>query len=154
MHTHTHQVTPAEAAAGAYSVGDVVLPLPGRAVRMVYPGNAAGRRLRRLLDKEGVLGSVVDPAGGGAGGGGAGGTRTCLFRFLMERAVDLEWEVLPYVHDKVTHTHAHTHAHTCTHVHTCTHMHTHAHTCTHMHTHAHAHTHTQSGRQGGAVHGR
>ena len=99
----------AEAAAGTFTARDVVLPLPGRAVDLVYPRNAAGRRFRRMLDREGVRGSVVDPAaaaaaapaGGTSAKSGGGETRACLFRFLMERPVDLEWELLPYVKDAV-----------------------------------------------------
>jgi len=47
-----HVVTEDEALSGAYTLADVVLPIPGS--RVCLPENAAGRFALRLLDEEGL----------------------------------------------------------------------------------------------------
>ncbi|KAK2076832.1 hypothetical protein QBZ16_005058 [Prototheca wickerhamii] len=83
-----HVVTEAEAAARAYSLFDVLLPLPGGKIR--YPANATA--YRELAEADGLsLGS----AGHGCAEFSLAG-QTGAYRPLLARPGDLEWRVVRY----------------------------------------------------------
>jgi tRNA pseudouridine13 synthase len=86
--SEVHVVTAAEAAAGAYGLADVVLPLPGFAVR--YPENASGEVYRALLAADGV--DLADKKRQGDKLPGD-------YRPLVQRCADLEWSIMYYTED-------------------------------------------------------
>ena len=83
-----HVVTEAEAASGAYSLFDVLLPLPGGKIR--YPANATA--YHELAEADGL--SLGRASHGCAEFSLAG--QTGAYRPLLARAGDLEWRVVRY----------------------------------------------------------
>ncbi|CAM9571786.1 unnamed protein product, partial [Phaeothamnion confervicola] len=83
-----HVVTEAEAAAGAFSTADVVLPLPGFLVE--YPSHSTGTFYQEFLASQGV--APGDLRGRRRPEYGVGGA----YRRLLQWPRDMEWEMRSY----------------------------------------------------------
>jgi tRNA pseudouridine13 synthase len=96
------RVTQQDILSKKYSIRDLVLPLPGRAVTLVVPSNAVGSYLEKLLKKEGVYDLVSADESQKPHHflkGKRQGIKQCLFRHLVVKPADFEYTVLKYSGD-------------------------------------------------------